>query len=116
MTLTNSKGLSILWTLHQQAMKTREEIIDLLSREKPRLKDHYKLRRLALFGSYARGDQNELSDVDILVDVDPCIGLEFVLLADELERLLGERVEVVSSRAIKPRHWKIIEPELVDVE
>ncbi len=97
-------------------MKTREEILNLLSREKPRLVDHYKIRRLALFGSYAREDQNERSDVDILVDVDPGIGLEFVSLADELERLLGKRVEMVSFRAIKPRHWKVIEPELVDVE
>ena len=97
-------------------MKTREEILGLLSREKSRLADHYKLRRLALFGSYARGDQNERSDVDILVDVDPEIGLEFVSLAEELEGLLEERVEVVSSRAIKSRHWKVIEQELVDVE
>ncbi|MBI4828242.1 MAG: nucleotidyltransferase family protein [Nitrospinae bacterium] len=97
-------------------MKTRDEIIRLLEREKPRIMNRYKVRRLALFGSYARGDQNESSDVDILVDADPSIGLEFVTLADELERILGQRVELVSARAVNKRNMEIIQPELVDVE
>lgn len=97
-------------------MKTRDEIIRLLEREKPRIMNRYKVRRLALFGSYARGDQNESSDVDILVDADPSIGLEFVTLAEELERILGQRVELVSARAVNKRNMEIIQPELVDVE
>jgi len=97
-------------------VKTREEILSLLGREKPRWQERFKLRRLALFGSYARGEQREDSDVDILVDVDPSIGLEFVTLADQIEELLGIPAEVVSVRAIKPRNWKDIERELVYVE
>jgi predicted nucleotidyltransferase len=97
-------------------MKSREEILDLLAQEKPELEKRYQLRRLALFGSYARGDQTERSDLDILVDVHPSIGLKFVSLAEDLERLLGTRVEVVSIRAIKPRNWKTIESELIDVK
>ena len=97
-------------------MKTRNEIIRLLAREKARLTVLYKVRRLALFGSYARGDQNETSDVDILVDADPSIGLEFVSLAEELERILGERVELVSMRAVNKRNMELIQPELVDVQ
>jgi len=97
-------------------MKRREEILSLLAREKPALEKRYRLRRLALFGSYARGDQTEKSDIDIIVDVDPSIGLKFVSLAEELEGLLGEKVEIVSIRAIKPRNWKAIEPELLYVE
>jgi predicted nucleotidyltransferase len=75
----------------------------------------YGLKRLAVFGSYAREDQHETSDVDILVEVDPSIGLGFVELADQLEKALGIRAEVVSSRAIKPRYWEIIKEDLVDV-
>ncbi len=96
-------------------MKTRDEIIRILSAERPRLSREYRLNRLALFGSRARGDAVAGSDVDILVDVDPAIGLRFVSLADELESLLGERVDVVSRRAVNPRHWKHIEPDLIDV-
>ena len=96
-------------------MKSKEEVLQILKEAKPELARRYGLRRLALFGSYARGDQREDSDVDILVEVDPSIGLEFVDLADYLEELVGVRAEVVSSRAIKPRNWKVIEQELIDV-
>jgi len=40
--------------------------------------------------------------VDILVDVDPTIGLGFVTLAERLEEVLGLPVDLVSRRAIKP--------------
>jgi predicted nucleotidyltransferase len=95
--------------------KTREEILGLLSENKSQLKNRFKVSRLALFGSYARGDQQPDSDVDILVDVDPSVGLEFVLLAEQIEQLIGLPVELVSRRAIKPNHMKYIEPDLIYV-
>lgn len=81
----------------------------------PELAREFGVTRLAVFGSYARGDQHDESDVDVLVEVDPSIGLRFVDLADRIERLLGVRSDVVSRRAIGPRHWSRIERELVDV-
>jgi predicted nucleotidyltransferase len=95
--------------------KKREEILSLLAQNKPQLEKRFKVRRLALFGSYARGEQGHESDVDILVDVDPSIGLEFVSLAESIEQLLGLPVELVSRRAIKPRKLKYIEQDLVYV-
>jgi predicted nucleotidyltransferase len=53
--------------------------------------------------------------VDILVEVEPQIGLGFVELADRIEDALGIRTGVVSRRAIKPRYWEIIKEDLVDV-
>jgi len=96
-------------------MKTKEEVLRILQQEKPELARRYGVKRLALFGSYARADQREDSDVDILVEVDPSIGLAFVELADRIERALGVRVELVSGRAIKPRYWEVIKEELIDV-
>ena len=94
---------------------TRETIIARLREAKPALQGEFPLRRLALFGSYARGTQiSGESDVDILVEVEPAIGLGIVTLAERLEQLLGERVDLVSRRAIKPSLWKRIEPELID--
>ena len=55
------------------------------------------------------------SDVDILVEVDPAIGLGFVSLADELERRLQQRVDLVSSRAVRPNRRRLIEPDLIYV-
>ena len=96
-------------------MKTREEILAVLAKRKPELARRFPLRRLALFGSYARGDQQPDSDVDVLVEVDPSIGLEFVSLADAIEEALGLPTDVVSRRAVSPRGWSVIEPELIDV-
>jgi uncharacterized protein len=96
-------------------MKTKAEILKILQEEKPELVRRYGVKRLALFGSYARESQREGSDVDVLVEIEPQIGLGFVELADRIERVLGVRTEVVSRRAIKPRYWEIIQRELVDV-
>ena len=73
------------------------------------------MRTLALFGSYARNQRTEKSDVDILVKVHPSIGLGFVSLADKLERRLQQRVDLVSSRAVRPNRRRLIEPDLIYV-
>jgi len=92
----------------------KEEILERLRREKPRLFKKYPLHRLALFGSYARDEQAEMSDVDIMADVEPTIGLKFVSLAEELEEILNCKVDLVSSRAIKTSLMQNIERELID--
>ena len=96
-------------------MITREEILRTLARDKPELQKRFKVGKMALFGSYARGDQQPNSDVDILVDVDPSIGLDFVTLAEAIEKILGVSVDLVSSRAVNSRTMKFIESELVYV-
>ncbi len=93
-------------------MKTCKEIKRILEKNKPELQKKYKIRSIAIFGSFTRNDQQTGSDVDILVDVDPSIGLNFVSLADEIEKLLGLHVDLVSRRAVSPRHWNFIEKEL----
>jgi predicted nucleotidyltransferase len=95
-------------------MKSTEEIIERLRQARPQLARDFGVKRIAVFGSYARGEQRADSDVDVLVEVDPSIGLRFVDLADRIEALLGVRTDVVSRRAISPRHWAVIEKELVD--
>ena len=96
-------------------MNPRENILERLRTIKPALQQEFPLSRMALFGSWARDEQTETSDVDVLVDVDPSIGLRFVSLAERLESLLGLQVHLVSSRAVKPNLLKQIEAELIDV-
>ncbi len=93
----------------------RDDIITLLAKEKTNLSKEFKIKALGLFGSYVRNDQKSSSDIDILVDVDPSIGLEFVTLAEKLEDLLGTHVDLVSKRAIKPSFLKHIEKDLLYV-
>ena len=96
-------------------MKTKEEILFILKTCRPELGKKFPIKRLALFGSQVSGEADQKSDVDILVEVDPAIGLGFVTLAGRLEELLGLPVDLISRRAIKPSLWKQIEPELIDV-
>ncbi len=96
-------------------MITKEEILNTLARDKAELQRRFKVHKLALFGSYARGEQRADSDVDILVEVDPSIGLEFVTLAQRIEELLGVNVDLVSSRAVTAKAMEFIEPELIYV-
>jgi predicted nucleotidyltransferase len=95
-------------------MPTAEEILAILREQHVLLRRRYPIRRMALFGSWARGEAREDSDVDVLVEVAPSIGLRFVDLGEELERALGRPVDLVSRRAIKASLWERIEPELID--
>lgn len=82
----------------------------------PGLRKEFPLRSMAVFGSVARGESTPESDLDILVDVDPSIGLGFVTLAERLEKDLGRKVDLVSRRSLRPSLLKQIEPELVNVD
>ena len=92
----------------------RDTALKILSRIKPELQARYPLGRLALFGSTARGEAGVDSDVDVLVEVAPTIGLRFVNLATDIEKALGQPADVVSQRAIDPARWALIESELAD--
>ena len=58
---------------------------------------------LRVFGSVARGDESDQSDIDLLVDLDAGVGLvDLVGLGRELSELLGSKVDVVPGDALKP--------------
>ena len=96
-------------------MKTLKEIKKLLDNHKQELKDKYHIKNIGLFGSIVRGDATAKSDVDILVEFEKPIGLDFVMLADELEEIIGVKVDLVTPNAIKPRMLEYIRQDLVYV-
>ncbi len=80
------------------------------------IKDYFKTRpvlKAYLFGSYVRDVADNKSDIDILVDLDYSqkIGLQFIQMKLDLEKLLDNKVDLVSSNGMS----KYIKP-LVDVE
>ena len=93
-------------------MATLEDIKNILKKNKEKLSIKYGLSSIAVFGSYSREQQQEESDVDILVDFNKPIGIEFIDLANELERLLNQKVDLVSKGGIKPSYMKQIEQDL----
>ena len=96
-------------------MKTLKEIKKLLDNHKQELKDKYHIKNIGLFGSIVRGDATAKSDVDILVEFEKPIGLDFVMLADELEEIIGVKVDLVTPNAIKPRMLEYIKQDLIYV-
>jgi len=76
----------------------KEKIRDL----KPILEKKYKVKRIGLFGSFARDEANEDSDIDILVEFSGNIGWEFIDLKQFLEENLEREVDLVTIEALKP--------------
>lgn len=97
--------------IHLRMLKLLDIKNTLLAHQQ-RLSSKYGLSNLAIFGSYARNQQTEESDLDILVEFNRPIGLEFIDLADELEHILKLKVDLVSKKGLKERHLKSIEKEL----
>jgi predicted nucleotidyltransferase len=90
----------------------KQNIIEILKKYKGRLFQKYGIKELAVFGSVSRGDFNENSDIDILVDFYRNIGIEFIDLADELEEILNKKVDLVSRNGIKDKYFQYIKQDL----
>jgi len=96
--------------------KKPEQIIKILKELEKPIKNEYKAEIVGLFGSYARGEQKEGSDVDIMVRfIEGATLFDFVGLADFLEEKLNLRVDVVSERAIRDELKDQILKEVVPV-
>jgi hypothetical protein len=82
---------------------TRDKILEHLSASKDRTRA-YGVKRIAIFGSFARGEQSRDSDVDVLVEF--CKGRKtydnYIELKFFLEETLGRNVDLVVKEAIKP--------------
>ncbi|MFA5558263.1 MAG: nucleotidyltransferase family protein [Methanofastidiosum sp.] len=84
-------------------MRNRNDIIGILNFLKSEIRDNYKAEIIGIFGSYARGEQNKYSDVDILVRFyEGATLFDLVGLSDLLEDKLKIKVDVVSERALRP--------------
>jgi uncharacterized protein len=84
------------------AVMTREDILATIRANEPRLRE-LSVRELALFGSFARGDQTEGSDIDFLVEFDQKTFDNYLDTKELLENLFGRKVDLVIKANIKPR-------------
>lgn len=96
-------------------MNTLEEIKNKLIENKSILFKEYPLSSMAIFGSYAREEQNEISDLDILVEFKDKIGIRFIDLANSIEDMVKVKVDLVSKNGIKDKYLKSISSELIYV-
>jgi len=78
--------------------------------------DRLGVKALSVFGSVARGEENDTSDLDVLVEFSGASTLDaFMDLKELLERISGRRVDLVTQRALKPLVRAQIQRELVRV-
>lgn len=94
----------------------RRAILDILSSRIPQLRERYGVSSLALFGSMARGDNHDGSDVDILVTFSgkPTFD-DFMGLKLELEDLLGRPVDLGTPETLRPELRARVERDLIHV-
>lgn len=97
-------------------MHRREEIHKQLQALKPDLERDYRVSSIAIFGSVARDEQSEESDLDLLISFDEPVSLfDVVRLEQELESQLGVEVDVVTEGSLKPRIGERVAEDLVEV-
>lgn len=96
-------------------MSNQLKTLEKLKEAKPILTTKYPIKSIAIFGSISRKEDDENSDVDILVEFNRSVGMEFIHLCYELEKLLNRKVDLVSRNGVKEKYYKEIEPELIYV-
>jgi len=96
-------------------MSYQLEALEILRDAKPILISKFPIKKLAVFGSVSRQVDKENSDIDILVEFERSVGMEFIHLCYELERLLNRKVDLVSRNGIKQKYFNEIEQELIYV-
>ena len=95
-------------------MKTFDEIREILSQYKLIVQEKYQVKEIGIFGSYVRGEQNEDSDLDVLIDFEQAPSLlKFIELENYLSDTIGFKVDLVMKRVLKPRIAKNILAEVI---
>ncbi len=79
----------------------RTAILNIIHQEMPTLRQRFGVEQLALFGSFARDEASENSDIDLVVSLAKPLGFAFVELAEYLEEKLGRKVDLITSTTLE---------------
>ena len=84
-------------------MKTLKKIKNLIEEKRNLLEKEYHVKRLGIFGSYAKQKAKKDSDIDILVEFSKTPDFfKFIALEERLAKILGLKVDLVTLKALKP--------------
>ncbi len=97
-------------------MEELDKVKRVLHEHKEEIRRRFKAEVIGIFGSLARREEGEESDVDVLVRFLPGASLfDLVGLGDYLEEKIGRKVDIVSERTIGPEFREKILKDLVPV-
>jgi uncharacterized protein len=96
---------------------TKAEILDKLRANKADIQKKYPVASIALFGSFARGDESPESDIDILIDLNGPMGWDIVDVQESFEAIFPEKkIDMVTWGGLKnSRYRPYIEKDLIYV-
>jgi hypothetical protein len=77
-------------------MLSKETIIHRLRKSYPVLMTEYGVKRIGLFGSFARETADETSDIDVVVEFQHPLGFKFIEFVEYLEQMFGREVDVLT--------------------
>ena len=94
----------------------RDQVLAILNKHRDEMQRRFAVKHLSLFGSAARDQLHEGSDIDVLVEFEGSPTFDgYVGLKDYLEALFGTKVDLATEAMVKPRLWKHIEKDLLRV-
>jgi predicted nucleotidyltransferase len=93
-------------------MLTKNKIIQILKTEQPFLREHFGVKKIAIFGSFAQGYANQKSDVDIFIDFSKSPGMKFFDLMDYLDKKLGCKTDVLTQKGLSSIRIKRVAQEI----
>lgn len=89
------------------------EVVSQISAIRQELTDRFTVKRIGVFGSFARGDEGPESDIDIVVEFDSPTFDHYMDLKFRLEEIFQRPVDLVVADTIKPRLRPIVEQEVL---
>lgn len=96
-------------------MLTQEKIINYLTQHKQEFQQMYHVEKIGLFGSYARGEATQESDIDIFVTMKPNL-FDLIGLKQRIEEDLRKKVDIIREhKHIKPFLLKMIQKDIAYV-
>lgn len=95
-------------------MLNREKIVEILRESYPYLVVEYGVKEIGLFGSYAKGQPTDASDIDIFVELERLPGFKFIGFAEYLESLLGRKVDILTPAGIQGIRVPRVAKDIVD--
>ena len=79
----------------------RTMILKIIRKEMPILQQRFGVEQIALFGSFARNEASEESDIDLVVSLSRPLGFTFIELAEYLEEKLGRKVDLITASTLE---------------
>jgi len=89
------------------------ELFDIIKSHANDIKIRFSVKRIGIFGSFARGEQKESSDIDILVEFEKPTFRNFMNLSFYMEDLLGRKVDLVTVKGLHPRIRPYVEKDVI---